>query len=59
MDLDKNGIPILGKDYIARMKKGCNTRQCPPPAISTSSSRKERTGAVLGKYREIWPTVKF
>jgi len=57
--LDRNGIPILGEGYVSEMTKGCNSANCPPLKKSTSSPSQERTGATLGKYREIWPPVKW
>lgn len=57
MRKDKNGIPILGESYVSEMRKGCNSANCPPPVIKTSS--RERTGATLGRYRDIWPSVKW
>jgi hypothetical protein len=55
---DRNGIPVLDDMSNPEMKKGRNGCNRPPPLISTSSTRKERTGATLGKYRNIWPSVK-
>lgn len=56
MQSNKNGIRILDKSPSLEMKKGRNTGKC-SPLKSTTSSR-ERTGATLGKYRDIWPSVK-
>lgn len=59
MRKDKNGIPILDGDSFVEMKKGRDACQRPPLISTTSPNREERTGATLGKYRDIWPSVKW
>lgn len=58
MTRNKNGIPNLTRSYFAEMKKGCNSANCPPLELSTSSAHEARTGVTLGKLREIALSVK-
>lgn len=57
-NVDKNGIPILSRGFIVKTKKGRNGCSRTPLNLPTSSNREERTGATLGRYRDIWPAVK-
>lgn len=54
---NKNGIPILDNMSNPEMKKGRNGCNRPPLVIRTSP--RERKGATLGKYRDVWPPVKW
>lgn len=47
MIYNKNGIPFLTNHMVRNMKRGCNTGQCPPPALSTPYPD-ERTKGVTG-----------
>jgi hypothetical protein len=59
MRKDRNGIPIIDDKFLIEMKKGRNACQRPPLRFPTSSNREERTGATLGRYLDIWPSVKW
>lgn len=52
---DKNGIQILTSQ---KTKRGCYTGKCAPSAKSTLYPDQRVIGVSLGKYREIWFSVK-
>lgn len=58
MKKDRNGIRILDNSNSPEMKRGRNIFQDACPHVIRTSSR-ERTGATLGIYRDIWPSVKW
>lgn len=49
MPFSKNGIRFLTDKFLSEIRRGCNTCQCPPPKIPTSSHAQVRTGVTVDK----------
>jgi len=43
-EVNKVGIPLIGKDGHRQMKRGCDSCSCPPPAVSTPYPAKRKEG---------------
>lgn len=53
---NKNGIRLLTNP---KMNEGRITGKCPPLLKTTNTPVQGKHGDVLGKYRNIWPPVKW